>query len=108
MTDGYSWGSLTPQVVISLVGNNTGSCPHPHLTSELNKFKCRNVDFHLKCHRSLWFINIPLPNLHSKFCNTVVRPWRYTDPKSQHRLKWLLSDGSTAGLVVSKALIPKL
>ena len=30
-----------------------------------------------------------------------------TAPKSQDRLKRLLPDGSTAGLVVSKALIPQ-
>ena len=30
-----------------------------------------------------------------------------TAPKSQGRLKWLLTDGSTGGLVVSKALIPQ-
>ena len=31
-----------------------------------------------------------------------------TNPKSQDRLKRLLPDGSAAGLVVSKALIPQL
>ena len=30
-----------------------------------------------------------------------------TAPKSQDRLKWLLPDGSTGHLVVSKALIPQ-
>ena len=30
-----------------------------------------------------------------------------TAPKSQDRLKWLLPDGSTGGLVISKALIPQ-
>ena len=30
-----------------------------------------------------------------------------TAPKSQNRLKWLLPDGCTGGLVVSKALIPQ-
>ena len=30
-----------------------------------------------------------------------------TAPKSQDRLKWLLSDGSTGGLVISKRLIPQ-
>ena len=30
-----------------------------------------------------------------------------TAPKSQDRLKWLLPDGSTGDLVVSKALIPQ-
>ena len=30
-----------------------------------------------------------------------------TAPKSQDRLKWVLPDGSTGDLVVSKALIPQ-
>ena len=30
-----------------------------------------------------------------------------TAPKSQDRLKWLLSDGRTGGLVISKVLIPQ-
>ena len=30
-----------------------------------------------------------------------------TAPKSQDQMKWLLSDGSTGGLVISKALIPQ-
>ena len=30
-----------------------------------------------------------------------------TAPKSQERLKWLLTDGSTGGLVINKALNPQ-
>ena len=40
----------------------------------------------------------------------VIAPLHFrgaTAPKTQDRLKWLLPDGSTGDLVVSKALIPQ-
>ena len=44
--------------------------------------------------------------LYLEAINIIINSWCYT-PKSKQRLKWLLPNGSTGGLVVSKSLIPQ-
>ena len=62
-----------------------------HNQSSLNPFK-------LSC--DIWSINL------NDFLRIKILRGA-TAPNNQDRLKWLLSDGSTGGLVVSKALVPQ-